>query len=454
MNQTTLQAIDGYAAHETLHRQRGETLYFVRLYFEPVYPDIAQDLRRQLLEFGVGSAHVYELIGGYDVILRLWYDNDIRELIEGLNLRELRRADFMTVSRLHEHWALPQPVQSESPDALQQPLGPSDADSLCEAGLLAKITDRPGIKFFIVVTATIGMNATIRFNDVLYRHVSRILKDAGEIIHDRSIYAGDGFARLIVMGRFKEENYFRFMDQVVARLNDEATRDVFSARTVTFLSTSPEPMVAFENLAIEPKHPAPRHERLSTVALLSAGESQTVEIKATAFLNLDRWIAKPEEDPDWSRLRPEFAKAVCGLLNEIQDEQTILLVGAIEHSRPNYAEWLRGQQEPIPQIGEFSVIGVEEDNPSGDWDLYQRRLMDALDKAIEPAPSPYITAVLETIGEEGSARRRILRLELRKPRQPFYLRGDEKLFVRSGTQTKGHGGRQRDEIVKQLENGA
>ena len=449
-----LQSIDGYVAHETLHRQRGETLYFVRLYFEPVYPDVAQDLRSQLLEFGVGSAHVYELIGGYDVILRLWYDNDIRELIEGLNLRELRRADFMTVSRAHEHWALPPAVRSESPDTAQQSLDPIDVDSLCEAGLLAPITDRQGIKFFIVVTATIGMNATIRFNDVLYRHVSRILKDASEIIHDRSVYAGDGFARLIVMGRFEEANYFRFMDQVVARLNDEATRDVFSARTVTFLSTSAEPMVAFENLALEPTQPPPHHERLSTVALLAAGENQTVEIKATAFLNLDRWIAQPEEDPDWSQLRPEFAKAVCGLLNEIQDQQTILLVGALEHSRPNYTKWLLEQQESLPEIGEFSVIGVEVDNPSGDWDLYQRRLMDSLDKAIEPAPSPYITAVLETIGDEESVRRRVLRLELRKPRQPFYLRGDEKLFVRSGTQTKGHGGRQRDEIVKQLETAA
>ncbi|MGB7588697.1 MAG: hypothetical protein WBM00_08315, partial [Solirubrobacterales bacterium] len=76
----TLKAIDGYVAHETLHRRRGETLYFVRLYFEPVYPDIAEDLRSQLLEFGVGSAHVYELLGGYDVILRLWYTGDIREL--------------------------------------------------------------------------------------------------------------------------------------------------------------------------------------------------------------------------------------------------------------------------------------------------------------------------------------------------------------------------------------
>ncbi|MGB7588593.1 MAG: hypothetical protein WBM00_07790 [Solirubrobacterales bacterium] len=42
-------------------------------------------------------------------------------------------------------------------------------------------------------------------------------------------------------------------------------------------------------------------------------------------------------------------------------------------------------------------------------------------------------------------------MEFRKPHKPFYLKNDEKLFVRTGTQAKGYGGRQRDEIVRELE---
>ena len=249
------------------------------------------------------------------------------------------------------------------------------------------------------------------------------------------------------MGRFPGEKYFAFINRVVIRLNDEDMREMFIARTYTALGSRPEPVISMEHLkpptVSEPRKREAR-ESADLVRLLEQGEGQCLEVKASAFLNFDRLVNKGE--PDWSKLRPEFIKAVCGLLNQLNARTATLIVGAAETTR--YEQWLDEHNRRY-EIGQFTVLGVEEDNPSGDWDKYQRRLMDSLASAIDPSPVPFIEAFLEGLDHDGASST-LLRLELTPIGTPFYAKDSDVLWVRSGAQVNSLSQRTRDDFVGRM----
>lgn len=451
--------------HPALHRQAGERLFFIRLYFEPVYPDIKEELAALLKKLGVESAHVYELIAGSDLMLRLWYAGDIFELMRGLQLPNLRNRDYMEIRRIHEHWVMSAQGESPEPDlsALDAPTieqlnteihdsNGGDLSRSVNAGLLSPVPAQEGIKFFVAVTASIGSGAGIKFGDVLFQHISEVLDRAQHLIKGRSVYEGDGFAKLLLMGRFAEEDYFTFMDQVVAKLNDTYLRDVFFARTFTALGMRKEPMLGTDLLdpkaasaGVSPAHPPPTEDVSHPLEeLLAGGENQHLEVKASAFLNFNRLVN--DGTPDWSELRPEFIKAICGLLNQRDRTRATLVAGAIETDR--YRDWIDGLSIHLAEVGEFSILGIDEDNPAGNWDLYQRRLTDTLEAAVEPSPVPYMTISLE---EHAATGKSLLRIELTPNGTPFYdKRGPVKFWVRQGAQVKDLDTTERDAYVAEM----
>ena len=462
-----------YVWHHELHSQSGETLWFVRLFFEPVFPNVVQQLSERLEKLGVLSAHVYELIGAHDLVMRVWLPNtlDVRTFIEDLDLRDLRRADYMRVTRVREHWVLdddprtanvprvedidPSIIAAANEAISEQDTSGSDAVDKCVGeGWLAPVHDssaaldaRSGVKFFISIVGSVGNSPSINFEDILFERVRTVLDEAKDLVDKRSIYGGDGFARLLLMGRFDPCNYFDFIQRVVVRLNDEEMRAMFFARTFTALGSRPEPVIAIEHLQgpvlrTQPKR-EPR-EQIDLVRLLEQGEGQYVEVKASAFLNLDRLVNKQE--PDWSEIRPELVKAVCGLLNQLEPRTATLIVGAVETKK--FRQWLEETGRRYA-VGDFTILGVEEDNPSGDWDKYQRRLTDCLASAIEPSPVPFMTASLEELEHEGTSSL-LLRLELTPTDKPFYTNDGDELWVRTGPSAKSLTARARDEFVGQM----
>lgn len=446
--------LDGYALAPKVHRDADHRLYFVRLDFEPVFPDVKTLLRSRLLELGAHAAHVYDLIGAHDLLLRIQYTGEIRELIEELRLPDMRRAEFMAVRRQPTYWAegmsdrrLPTLAHvGELSAALSSPNPNPDLQRFVDLGLVIPIMDRPGVKFFIAVSASIGQSSSINFDDVLLRYVTRVLDDAGDLIFDRSVYSGDGFARLLIMGRLRPERYFDFMNNVVFALSDEYMRELFSARTATSFGTQPNPMIAIEDLEsfAQSTHARQRTDSPAVEKLLLAGETQTLEVKASAFLNFDRLVHS--NDPDWTEMRPEFVKAVCGLLNQSSPVPSTLLVGAVETAR--YHKWLTDHDGDLVVVGDYTIVGVEEDQPSGDWDAYQRRVIDALDKAITPSPAPYIRISLEEASVTRHAgTRKVLRLELTPQGRAFYQKSGDKLWVRTGAQVRELRGEDRDKFV-------
>lgn len=453
-----------YVWHPQLHREIGERLYFVRLSFEPVYPELEQLLAERLETQGVSSYHAYELIGGFDVMLRIWHSGDIRGLIKNLELPELRRADFMEVSSIHEHWAQAEAEVEEEPrvadvspslvEELNNEINRTEGRDLSKYvanGFLVPIPIRGGVKFFVSVTASTGTSAGIQFDDILFDHVNQRLESAGDLLEGRSIYAGHGFARLLLMGRFESKDYFQFVKQVVLALNDNYLRGIFSARTSTAFGARPMPFLGSDvldpqrlrSVVREGAPPQDDEPLVDLGGLLEQGESERVEVKASAFLSFDRLVHQGESD--WEQLRPEFIKAVCGLLNRIDMRKGTLIVGAVETDR--YRDWLSNYPEVLPKIGAFTLIGLELDNPSGDPDLYYRRLTDALDAAIQPAPTPYMSFAIEKQVPGGDGKE-LLRIEIRPSGKPFYA--NKRFWVRQGAQVKELADRDRDEYVEQM----
>ncbi len=397
-------------------------------------------------------------------MLRLWYAGDILELMRGLRLPNLRNSDYMEIRRIHEHWVMSARGIDAEPDlsALDAPTverlnteihNPNGADlsQSVDAGLLFPVPIQEGVKFFVAVTASIGSGAGIKFGDVLFQHVSEVLDRAQHLIQGRSVYEGDGFAKLLLMGRFAEEDYFAFMDQVVAQLNDTYLRNVFFARTVTALGMRKAPMLGTDLLdpkAVASPYPAqpPPTEDTSRPLdeLLAGGENQHLEVKASAFLNFNRFVN--DGTPDWSELRPEFIKAICSLLNQHDRNRATLVAGAIETAP--YRDWIADRSAYLAEVGEFSILGIDEDNPAGDWELYKRRLTDTLAAVIEPSPVPYMTISLE---EHAATGKSLLRIEVTPNGTPFYdKRGPVKFWVRQGAQVKDLDAPERDAYVAEM----
>lgn len=458
-----------YVWHPELHWQTGERLFFVRLYFEPVYPEVREALKDELEKLEINSFHVYELVGSYDLIVRVWFAGNVHDLMAALKLPEVRSSDYMEVRRIHEHWVLadaeldakPQ-LEDLTPDLVErlnremhEENGP-DLSRYVRGGIIAPIRAQEGVKFFVSVLASIGNSTSINFNDVLLDDVSEILEEAGDVLTGRSIYAGDGFGRMLLMGRFPSERYFEFMDKVVLQLNNKKMRMLFSARTLTAFGATSQPLLGRDMLDVKKVASAvgrpleltqgARDEASEDLeVLLERGEGQYVEVKASAFLNFDRLVQ--QATPSWSDLRPELVKAVCGLLNQRDHRRSTLIVGAVESNR--YRQWLDEYKEDLAEIGGFTILGLEEDNPSGDWDLYQRRLADSLASAIEPSPLPYMTIALEQHAE-GDVRKKVMRIVLTPSGKPFYERDGGKLWVRQGAQAKDLKGREHDEFVQSM----
>jgi len=458
-----------YVWHPDLHWHTGERLFFVRLYFEPIYPEVREALEESLEKLDIASFHVYELVGSYDLMLRVWFAGNIRDLMSALKLPEVRSSDYMEVRQIHEHWVLAEgdshaePTLEDLTPELVERLNRemhedsgADLSRYVRAGIIAPIRSQEGVKFFVSVLASIGTSTSIDFNDVLLEDVSQILEEADDLVTGRSIYAGDGFGRMLVMGRFPSERYFDFMDRVVLQLNNRHMRMLFSARTLTAFGATKDPFMGRDMLDASkvaaavgrpPRELTRAHDEASEEVdvLLERGEGQHLEVKASAFLNFDRLVH--QANPSWSELRPELVKAVCGLLNQRDRRRSTLIIGAVESDR--YRRWLDEYKEDLAEIGSFTILGLEEDNPSGDWDLYQRRLADSLASAIDPSPLPFMTISLEQ-HTKGDLRKKVLRIVLTPTGKPFYESETGKLWVRQGAQAKDLKGREHDEFVQSM----
>jgi DNA sulfur modification protein DndB len=164
------------------------------------------------------------------------------------------------------------------------------------------------------------------------------------------------------------------------------------------------------------------------LALLMAGESDTLEVKGSLSLDLNRLLLGDGKKEKSKTIEDEALAQIVAFLNGKRKEGR-LIIGAIETKRYVY-ENIQQRLGFCPQIGSFTVVGIESDYGFVDGDHFENRLRDLVKTRITPNIESSITT--EFMPYKGKTLGVIV--ITRDPNQWCYLDGKQ-FFVRHGNRT-------------------
>jgi schlafen family protein len=396
-----------YHWHPTVHEQwAGEQLYFWKLSFSPTYDRdrIVSGIRRALELQGATAFTMYELFaGGYDIFLRTWlptsqgaFESALHESLGQYTVV----AQAFWVNRIISHWPWetaagelgmrevpPNVLRNRLPDAeilkINERRFPKARREEYESdNLIVRLPRKKGVKFFTVIS-TSNQGLTTYATQRLEERIKEVFRLA-ERIKEKSLYQGVGFGQYLLMGRTTD--YFAIDRELTQPLNDVAEPAVYGTRTITFPVSRQDFLAACYDLRVDAVGGAAH----TAAEALEGDESQTLEVKGSAFANLDRWL-HTEDGLDYDdRLADGLLKAITSLLNA--DGGTVV-VGALERSRfdehPRLAE--------MPRLGEYLISGIELDIDGEDWDRWERRLRGLIQNRIEPSAVQWVSVSREEV---------------------------------------------------------
>ncbi len=396
-----------YQWHPAVHTEWArEQLYFWRLAFSPTYDRerIVAGIREALELQGATAFTVYELLaGGYDVFLRAWLPTSQgafeSSLFQALGQHTIVAQAFWA-NRVLVHWpwetapgALD--VRPVSADALRHKLPdgeiarinnreitPARRAEYEEQNLIAPVKRRPGIKFFTAIT-TNNAPLTTYATQQLEKKIKAVL-GAAQRIEEKSLYAGIGFGEYLLMGRTTD--FFAIDEEITSPLNDAVEPSVYGAKTVTF----PVGRRSFLDFCYDLRTDDKSVTTHNAAEALEDEESQTVEVKASVFVGVDRWISGGPLERNERVVDDGFLKAVTGLLNA--DGGTVV-VGALERRRFDQHSKLA----EYPRRSSYIVLGIDDDLDGDVWDKYERRLRVLLEGRIQPDPNAWISIAHEVL---------------------------------------------------------
>ena len=264
--------------HHRVHEETGESLYFWRLAFSPVYirDSALAGLKAALARCKVRSVALYELLGPFDMLVRVWLpkgreaEEFQRVLDEELRPHGLDMLESFAVEYVVRHWAfsgkrVAEPDAQSTHELLRDKSRIRDLEdgqldfkgvqALIDDHLVAvpkyKNRERPGIKFAIIVTGNsatasreIGRVSGLKIESPILvgeeRHrfeerVTKVVADA-KSLGDRSLYAGNGFGHFVILGRTPNKHFHDIHSQLVTQLGAAPLREQFSVSTVTLIS--------------------------------------------------------------------------------------------------------------------------------------------------------------------------------------------------------------------------
>ncbi|HEU5142366.1 MAG TPA: ATP-binding protein [Solirubrobacterales bacterium] len=437
--------------HPLVHQKWAhERLYFWRMGFFPTYDreEITAGLEKTLEDHDIRSYTCYELIGIHDLLLRAWvpdsesYDDVQDSLISNLGKANLRLCDAFVVSRTVRHWVWGEGRPLEDPnvddpaqiltddgirDVQERPeLHPVLVKKYRGAKLIGDAEHSKGLKFVLVVTSLTEANS-LPVKVRLQERLISILDNAPKGISERSLYAGDGFGRFLIMGRVEFDKFHLIGEYFVNKLNDELNAD-FVARTYTHLAAFDTPLIRQDRLLhSDTTSVDDLVADMSVEDLLRSEESAKLEVKGSAFLDLKRLI-EGDHKPNWEhpKVIHSVLKTITAFLNS---EGGRLIIGALESTHFKEAS-VMAQLGAVPVVGSYYCVGVEVDYIEGGWDAFERRLREIIQTRIAPNPDPHITINRRVVRE------RVLCQVVVEPsaHEWFYLNGDE-LYVRHGNKS-------------------
>lgn len=427
--------------HPEVHRRWAEErLVFWRMAFFPYRRHEAlEGLARSMQASDVRSWSVHELFGIYDVLVRAWIpaassevqirDNFVSELpsVELLDTFMVDRVltDALWNTETETPRQLSAGVLGHMPPAAEIDrvnAGGPGLEQYEDDGLIARSRRAAGIRFFVsLAQMPTSYNAQARSR--LDSWVTEVVRGT-ESLSDVSIYAGAGFATLLIGGLVPPQDFHALGEELLERL--EPLDHLGSQRVETMISTTTDPVVEVEEMR-GGKPPGDR----DIEHLLRQEEGPRFEVKAAAFTELRRLGSgvDPEELPRSKGAVDSLMKAIVAFLNT---EGGDLLVGAVEEKAVERLSRLRASRlvSSAPHRGRYLVTGIDHEL-DGDTDRYLRRLLDHCRAAIEPDPSVFLEIGIERVED-----RTICLIQVAgAPREWFYFRTKEsslQFLVRRG----------------------
>jgi hypothetical protein len=421
-------------------------LYFWRLSFGVYYDRgfILGRLHELYTHFEIPSYCVYQILGEYDLLLRLWIprrfipeeiDTALPEFLAGTSLEQ---TDFIAC-HTREHWAKrakngTPDEQAPDVDSVGEDLiaavnefnrtqfdrgmaapRPQGTEELIAKDVLSPISlETKGVRMFVLFDR--AKRAGANYHDDVLARLMRARKEIEQAwstikppVDDApwptgphfSLYSGHGsMSDFLLMIRAPHGEFHEFVTLVISHLRSLGLEKTYQIRPYTY--------VIADNLFTEL-----REQRVSigganiTTSTLSGRETDTLEFKSTLAVNLRRWRNDGSPTSD-DRMKDAVVKSVCGFLNSL--EGGTLIIGVLETEREYVAaEGKSGGAALLGWLAETfgyvadteadgtvkrplrnALLGIEHeyggDGPYSDADEYEGALRDVLKAHIDPNP--------------------------------------------------------------------
>lgn len=433
---------DVFMWHDRVHQTRETArIQFWRLSFVPQFrrDQIFQGLRDAFGEIGIRSYAIYETLGNFDLLLRLWVPRlvDPEEfeaaLHSHLDREGLWDADFMVVSSVDRHWlwedgagARLEPSDDDLLEATDQRARDLQAlNSLAMAGERDQWTEmhgrlewlhqlelanlvrpldigRQGIKFFVTFDHP---NRPFRRDDreVFLERLLEISEAAEALARSRrpessaqvSIYQGHGtMTDFLLLARAPDQDFYDFAKDLIFGLRERSGIDrLYRIRPYTHVAAS-RSFVEYSDLPITRSSPPP-----STGDLLGP-ESASLEFKATYSVDLNAFLGTGKTARSDVAMAAVI-KAICGMLNSPDGGRVV--VGLAEYHRLPQ-QLLNPEDLPFPMLSRTNdlanpdaklVTGLDFEistraAPFTDFDGFQRHLETQIRERIRPLSLAFV----------------------------------------------------------------
>jgi hypothetical protein len=432
--------------HPRVHTQWGkERLYFWRLRFLPAYhrKTAVDALLKILKDRNVNAYTIYELFGEWDLMVRLWLPRETTSVELGAAVSEmvkqvgLHDEDHFSVDDIVRHWVWGAGTELERPSDTRMLDAPPPDDEIAQINklspdtelvarlesenLLRSVSHHPGIKFAMVVTAPVA-NPPIKQRHRLLKELTRIVDGADEIL-ERSLYQGHGLGSFLILGRVLEGRFDAIRTQIADKITDGIDPESIGARTYTMIVASQDSLDVRD--VLRPQHDIRAAEEVSVEDALQQPESDTLEVKASAFTDYDRVLHGDGESNENDVADRGVLKAVTAMLNS---GGGTVVIGALEARR--YARDAQALGDPLA-IGDYLCVGVQRDfGNDHDWDHYARRLLAIIGQRIDPGPHLWINLTREAV--DGVA---MAKITIAAPDRHWYYQQGKHFYVRRGSES-------------------
>jgi hypothetical protein len=402
--------------HPEIHEQAGhESLYYWFLTFSTSYEwdDLRNELLGLLETHDVHSFALYELMGDCDVMLRVWLPQGTAGVFRASLRARLQRFSLVldlryTVEKVIRHWPFGEDGQgilnevepgSQHPDPeliervndklKQNELGDPELGELVGAGAIGpKDRSRDQIAGVKIVTLVKPMGELGPIQKGGLARQMALTLDEQEKIVQRSLYEVDGFgAAFLLTCLVPLDDFFCFRKELVG-----AMAPFFEAagiRTTSYSCGSPD-LLMFQDVIPQPS----ARQRSAQVPfrrvadLLRLDESTTLEVKGSAFAPLEPHLLQGEElleSPTF--FNRSILKTIVAFLNS---EGGTIVIGALERGRFQHRQMVDDAPE-FREIGAYLCAGIlDPQYRRKGWDAYERKMSEAIEMNISPAPDSLV----------------------------------------------------------------